>query len=110
MQVIRPVDKAPLRQDGRLKLEWDAFFNSVQTLLTQLQVTGTATLAAAASTSIADARVGPNSHIQLQATNAAAGALDVYVANQVAGVGFDVRTASGAAAAGTETFSYWVVG
>ncbi len=73
--------------------------------------TGTFTMAAAASKVITDANVTTSSLVQLVPTNAAAGTLmgsnkALYVT--LAAGSFTVATASGAAAAGTETFSYSV--
>jgi len=73
---------------------------------------GTFTMAASASKTITDANVKTTSVIPLTATNAAAGTLmgsakSLYV---TAGNGsFTVTTASGVAAAGSETFSYSVL-
>ena len=72
---------------------------------------GTFTLAAAASTTIPNASVEGNSVISPRATNAAAATLmgsnkALYVSAIVPQVSFTVSTASGANAAGTETFSY----
>lgn len=73
--------------------------------------TGTFTMSAAASKSVTDDSVTTTSFITLTPTNAAAGTLQgstkaLYV-TPAAG-SFTVRTASGVAAAGTETFSYSV--
>lgn len=74
--------------------------------------TGTFTMAAAASKSVTDANVTTTSIILLMPTNAAAGTLQgsaksLYVTP--ASGSFTVTTASAAAAAGTETFSYVVL-
>lgn len=77
------------------------------------RITGTFTLAAAATTTVTQPAVRSTSVIQLTATNAAAGTLQgsakaLYVSAIVPGTSFTVATASGASAAGTETFSYSV--
>lgn len=104
--VTRPLDKSILGQDGRLKMEWDAFFNLVQNQLNLLQRAGKFTMAAGASKTITDARITATSHVDLTATNASAAALTLYVANIVPGVSFDVVGAG----AGTETYTYSIVG
>lgn len=73
--------------------------------------TGTFTLAAAATTTVPQPAVKTNSNIDLTATNASAGTLQgsvksLYISALVPGASFTVATASGGAAAGTETFSY----
>lgn len=82
-------------------------------LLTNLfpRVSGTFTLAAAATTTVANTGIQGSSIIILTPTNAAAGTLQgsakaLYISAVNAGTGFTVTTASGANAAGTETFSY----
>lgn len=75
---------------------------------------GTFTLAAAATTTVAEPSVKSNSFIQLLPANAAAATLigsakSPYVSVRTSGSGFTVATASGAAAAGTEIFNYWLV-
>ena len=72
---------------------------------------GTFTMAAAATTVVPQPAVQANSNISLTSTNAAAGTLvgsakSPYISAKSPGVSFTVATASGAAAAGTETFSY----
>jgi hypothetical protein len=72
---------------------------------------GTFTLAAAATTTVTEPAVKANSDIQWTPKNAAAGTLlgsakSLYVSAITPGVSFTVATASGAAAAGTEQFSY----
>lgn len=78
------------------------------------RVTGTFTLAAAASTTVTQPSTAANSIILLMPTNAAAGTLmgsakSLYVSARTAGASFTVATASGVAAAGTETFAYCIV-
>lgn len=78
------------------------------------RVTGSFTLAASASTTVADVNVTGTSRISFTPTNAAAGTLEgsakcLYVSARSVGVSFTVTTASGAAAAGTETFDYFIV-
>ncbi len=76
-------------------------------------VTGTFTAAAAASTTITQPAVTSTSVIFLSATNASAGTLmgsnkSLYISARTPGASFAVTTASGVAAAGTETFSYLI--
>lgn len=76
-------------------------------------VSGTFTMTATSSLTITQPAVQSLSNIQLTATNAAAGTLQgsnksLYVSAKVAGTSFTVTTASGVAAAGTETFSYTI--
>jgi len=76
--------------------------------------TGSFTLAAAATTTVTEPATKANSLVLLMPTNAAAATLmgsakALYVSARTAGASFAVATASGAAAAGTETFSYVVV-
>lgn len=75
---------------------------------------GTFTLAAAATTTVSNTAITATSQIVLQPTNAAAGTLmgsakSLYISARTAGASFTVATASGAAAAGTEGFEYYVV-
>ena len=75
------------------------------------RVSGTFTLAAAATTTVANTDVQAGANIQLQATNASAATLQgsnkaLYISAINPGVSFTVATASGASAAGTETLSY----
>lgn len=75
---------------------------------------GTFTLGAAATTTVLQPATQSLSVIYLMPTNAAAGTLmgsnkALYVSVRNPGVSFTVATASGAAAAGTETFSYSLV-
>ena len=84
----------------------------VQTIQNLLpRVTGTFTLAAAATAVVTQPAVTANSVITFTPTNASAGTLQgsakaLYVSAKTAGASFTVATASGAAAAGTETFIY----
>lgn len=76
--------------------------------------TGSFTLSAAATTVVPNTEVTATSFPILIATNAAAGTLmgsnkSLYVSARTAGASFTVATASGVAAAGTETFSYILV-
>lgn len=82
-------------------------------LLTNLfpRVSGSFTLAAAATTTVANTDIVGGSIVLLTPTNAAAATLQgsakaLYISAINAGTGFVVSTASGANAAGTETFSY----
>lgn len=75
---------------------------------------GTFTCAAAASTVVSNTNVKVGSTIILQPANAAAGTLQgsakcLYPNTLVAGASFTVTTASAAAAAGTEIFSYLII-
>lgn len=75
---------------------------------------GTFTAAAAATTVVTQAAITASSKVFLQATNAAAGTLmggtrSLYISALTPGVSFTVATASGVAAAGTETFNYVVL-
>jgi hypothetical protein len=72
---------------------------------------GTFTLGAAASTTVSTTSVQGNSIITFTPTNASAATLmgsakALYISAINAGTSFVVSTASAAAAAGTETFSY----
>jgi len=74
---------------------------------------GSFTLAAAATTTVAQPAVTGNCQVVLTPTNAAAATLmgsakSLYVSAKVAGASFTVATASAASAAGTETFNYTV--
>lgn len=76
---------------------------------------GTFTLAAAATTTVAQPAILGNSYVQFGPTNAAAAALmagakSLYwsQADNIAGASFKVKTADASAAAGTETFWYVV--
>lgn len=76
--------------------------------------TGSFTLGAAAATVVANGNVLSTSIILCFPTNAAAGTLigsakSLYISAKSVGVSFTVTTASAAAAAGTETFSYIIV-
>lgn len=77
--------------------------------------TGSFTMAGAASKTVSDTNVTAASLVFLTPTNAAAGTLQggtkhLYISAQVAATSFTVATASGVAAAGTETFAYLIVG
>lgn len=74
---------------------------------------GSFTLGAAALTTVNNANVLAGSRIILTPTNAVAAALmgsakALYVSARTAGTSFGVTTANAAAAAGTETFDYWI--
>lgn len=76
--------------------------------------TGSFTLGAAATTVVPNTQVTATSLPILIETNAAAGTLQgsnkhLYISARNPGVSFTVATASAAAAAGTETFSYILV-
>jgi hypothetical protein len=77
------------------------------------RITGTFTLAAAATTTVTQPGVRATSVIVLTPTNAAAATLQgsakaLYVSAIVPGASFTVATANAVAAAGTETYSYSV--
>lgn len=88
-------------------------------LVTALQnlfprIAGTFTLTAAATTTVPQTATTSTSFIQLTPLNAAAATLmgsnkALYISARTQGTGFTVATASGAAAAGTEQFSYSLV-
>ncbi len=72
---------------------------------------GSFTLAAAASTTVAQPAVQANSNVSWTPTNAAAGTLEgsakhLYLSSISPGVSFTVATASGVAAAGSEAYIY----
>lgn len=76
-------------------------------------VSGTFSMTASASLVVTDPAVKSQSSIYLQATNASAATLmgstkSLYISAKTAGASFTVATASGVAAAGTETFSYTI--
>lgn len=77
------------------------------------RIYGSFTMGAAATKTVTDSRVKVGAQIYLQPTNAAAGTLVGSVMcpyiDSVASGSFVVKTASGAAAAGTETFNYLVI-
>lgn len=75
---------------------------------------GTFTFAAAATTTVTQTAIASNSYVVLIPTNAAAATLigstkSPYVSTKTAGTSFVVSTASGVAAAGTETFQYVII-
>lgn len=77
------------------------------------RITGSFTLAAAATTTVTQPAITASSKVLLEPTNAAAATLmgsvkSLYVSALTAGTGFTVATASGGNAAGTETFNYIV--
>lgn len=76
---------------------------------------GSVTLGAAATTVVTAPQITATSKITLTPTNAAAATLvgsakSPYISARSVGVSFTIATASGAAAAGTETFDYLIVG
>jgi hypothetical protein len=135
MTIMRPASKVVLnKRTGALDMPWDNFFNdaqnalnsnqvsissmqtalgTIQVELTSMQLNANFTMNAATSTTIADSRVTANSHISLTPTNADAANLvyydSLYISARVAGVSFTVHTLLDSAA-GTETFSYTVIG
>lgn len=115
MTILRPQSKSIVdRANGLLSLMWDKFFNDIQKALNNIQAEASFTMAASTSKTIADARVTATSHISLTPTNAAAatlmaGSAALYVSARVSGVSFTLTTITGSAA-GTETFTYGVLG
>lgn len=112
--IVRPADKHIVNSNGTVTLEWDAYFNLVQRAINAIGTTSSFTMAAGVSKTISDASVTASSCIVLTPTNAAAATLQasassLYITSIVAGVSFDVHTASGSAA-GTETFTYSIIG
>lgn len=78
------------------------------------RVAGSFTLTAAATTTVTQAAIAANSLVFVMAANAPAASLmgsakSLYVSALTPGASFAVTTASGAAAAGTETFFYFVI-
>lgn len=76
-------------------------------------ITGTFTMSAAATFAVSDSSITGTSEIFLQAGNASAATLmgsakSLFISSQTSGTGFTVATASGASAAGTEIFSYFI--
>lgn len=96
---------------GQLNLNIAAL---TEALLTQFPLrahTGTFTCGAAASTVVADANVTAACTVLLTPLNAAAGTLlgsakCLYISARTAGTSFTATTASGASAAGSESFQY----
>lgn len=81
---------------------------------TTVTTTGTFTMDADASTTVSDTSVQTTSRITITPTNAAAatlvaGASSPYVTSKTANTSFNVDTADGGNAAGTETFDYQIV-
>ena len=75
---------------------------------------GSFTCDAAATTTVTEPSVQTNSRIILIPTNAAAGTLmgsneSLYISARTAATSFQVATAAGTAAAGTETFEYVII-
>jgi hypothetical protein len=115
MTILRPQSRTILDAvSGLLSLMWDKFFNDVQKALNNIQGNASFTMTATTSKTIADTRVTASSHITLMATNAPAadlmaGSAALYVSARTPGVSFTVTAAAGSAA-GTETFTYGVLG
>jgi hypothetical protein len=83
-------------------------------LATFPRITGSFTLAAAASTTVTQTKTAANSVILLIPTDASAATLmgsnkSLYISALTTGASFAVSTASGGNAAGTETFDYIMV-
>lgn len=97
-----------------INLNLDRLITRFETAFPMGAVQGTFTCAAAATTTVADTNVKATSIILITPTNAAAGTLQgaathLYVSARTADTSFAVTTASGGAAAGTETFMYLIV-
>jgi hypothetical protein len=78
------------------------------------RINGSFTLAAAATTTVTQPAVTATSKIFLVPTNASAGTLQaglthLYVSARTTGASFAVTTANAGAAAGTETFDYFII-
>lgn len=116
--IMRPVSKAIVSGvTSMLDLIWDKFFHDVQTALNGIQRNASFTMSAASSRTVADSRVTSASHISIAPANAAAGtlqagsaALYTDAASTTPGVSFVVKTADGSSAAGTELFTYAILG
>ncbi len=99
------------------RLVLQALYSIQQAILSTFpRITGSFTLAAASSTTVADKSISASSIVLPFPKNAAAatlmsGAKSLYhdVSANVAGASFTVKTADGSAAAATEQFSYIVV-
>lgn len=111
-------DRAPtLPSDTEGKLRNQVLSLLVKTLQSLLpRITGTFTLAAAATTTVPQPAILASSVVSIAPTNAAAAALMAGAksaywdpASNIAGASFAVKTADGSAPAGTETFSYFVI-
>lgn len=88
------------------------YLGRIVVILTNLfpRAIGTFTMAAAATKTVADARINANATVILQATNASAGTLQgsakaLYVSSVASG-SFIVATANATNAAGTEVLAY----
>ena len=90
--------------------------NTIATIFPRVSAVafGTFTLGAAATTVVSETTTQANSVVLPFPTNASAGTLQgsnksLYVSARTANTSFTVATASGAAAAGTETFAYVIL-
>lgn len=86
----------------------------LQTVLGASLTFGSFTCAANTNTTVSDVNTAANSFIVWVPTNATGGTLEgstrkLYLSLRTAGTSFRVTTASGVAAAGTETFIYLIV-
>lgn len=95
-----------------LNLNISALISAIQSIFPR--VSGTFTLAAAATTTVTQTAITATSIIVFTPTSASAGTLQgsvkcLYLSARTAGASFTVATASGGNAAGTETFQYFVV-
>lgn len=99
--------------EGKLRNELlGQIANILRTLLPRMS--GSFTLAAAATTVVPQTGIASTSVIALTPTNAAAAALmagakSLYVSAKTQGASFTVATADASAAAGTETFNYLAI-
>jgi hypothetical protein len=115
----------PLAEQAYSENDEQAFRRQLDVLLRGLQsqidflsafvAGGSFTMGAASSHVVADIDVAADSIIALFPTNASgatlqAGAHSLYISAKSAGVSFTVATADAAAAAGTETFGYIIIG
>ncbi len=107
------MDQAPLLPsdtEGKLRNQiLSLLVTTLQNLLPR--VTGTFTLAAAATTTVPQTATQSTSLITLTPLNASAATLmgsnkALYISARTQGASFTVATASGAAAAGSEQFAY----
>jgi hypothetical protein len=79
---------------------------------TDANLTGTVTLAAAATTTVTHGGVAPNARVFLQEANAQAGTLAITKGRPVTGIvgnNFTITTADGTAATGNEQYHYQII-
>lgn len=92
------------------------YLGQIYTVLNALfpRITGTFTMTATATLSVAETRVQANSVVFLQPTNSGAGTMQgsskyLYPSAISPGVGFTVATSDGTNGSATATFSYFVI-